>query len=596
MDEFKNENPYGSNSDVDENENANADTPESENSYPTQPVQPQEETTDFVFVDLPVTDSETPKSANVTEPLENKQETTYASGYTYGQPTGNAYTASRGTNAYTNPYQTFGANTNTRPNPNPNPNNAPYMNGHTYSQYTQNPGTNTYTNDNTNTNTNTYTATVATEEKPKKKKSAAGKKVLAILLAVFIVVASIGVGTAIGRSAVSKPNEVTDSEIGESSSGISSGDGAQVVLDTAKNTNSSNLDAVKKARDSVVGIVVYDSKGSLAGEGSGVVMGTNDAGTLTYIITCAHVVSDDTIKSCGILLEDGTIYEATIIGYDERTDIGVLSITETGLSAATFGDSSTLEVTESVYAIGNPGGSDYYGSVTDGIVSAVDRSLTSTYTMQVIQHTAAISPGNSGGALVNSAGQVIGINSSKIAATDYEGIGFAVPISIAKPVVESLIEHGYVPNRPKLGISYASVTNYQVYSMVVQIKGLPKGSVIIASISDDSSLSGGKVEVGDMIISVNGKDMDTSDVLLDVIDGAKVGDEIILGICRVNSRTYEVTNFDVTVTLVEDKGSSTSQNDTNDSNEGMNPFDDDSSSGYDAYSSWKDFFKQYFGN
>lgn len=539
MDEFKNENDF----DLKEN---SVDSVDEFSQYS----QPQEEKQEDSF-------SFEPASQNEEQPQEN---TSYSTGYDYDTSNSSNY---QGTASQGNPYQSNPYRAN------------PYQSNQSYNPYTQQNNYNNY-------------------QPPKKPTSGKGKKVLAVLLAFFVILASIGIGTAIGRNSSSNNSNTVSGD-----SSTPTNDNAEVVIDTTKSNEktSGNLEAVKKARDSVVGIVVYDSKGELAGEGSGVVMGTNEAGTLTYVITCAHVVSDDSVKSCGVLLEDGTIYEAKIVGYDERTDIGVISIKETGLQAATFGDSDALEVTETVYAIGNPGGSDYYGSVTNGIVSALDRSLTSTYTMQVIQHTAAISPGNSGGALVNSSGQVIGINSSKIAATDYEGIGFAVPIATAKPIVDSLIKYGYVPNRPKLGISYASVTNYQAYSMVVQIKGLPKGSVIIASISDDSSLAGSDVKVGDMITSVNGKDMDSSDVLLDVIDNAKVGDELTLGICRVNSRTYEVTTFTVKVSLVEDKGSTKAEEETTESSN-LNPFGgSDSSSGYgSSYSDdWEDFFRQFFG-
>ena len=142
-----------------------------------------------------------------------------------------------------------------------------------------------------------------------------------------------------------------------------------------------------------------------------------------------------------------------------RTDIGVLKVETTGLPLAEIGNSATLKIGEPIYAIGNPGGSEFFGSVTDGIVSSIDRSISSTYKMTVIQHSAAINPGNSGGALVNTAGQIVGINSSKIADTDYEGMGFAVPMSIALPVAQSLMQYKYVPNRPKLGIEYASVSS-----------------------------------------------------------------------------------------------------------------------------------------
>lgn len=444
---------------------------------------------------------------------------------------------------------------------------------------------------NYNYNTGYNNPNYSNPQPEKKPSSGKGKKIIAVLLAVFIILGSVGLGISIGRRG--------NTSSGNSDTSATTADSAEIKVDTTDVT-SSNVSVspgtvvAETARECVVGVVAYDTRGSLYGEGSGVVMGTNDAGTLTYIITCAHVISDKSIASYGILLEDGTVYDAKMVGYDERTDLGVLSIKETGLKAAKFGDSSALKVGEAVYAIGNPGGSSFYGSVTDGIVSALDRSITSTYTMKVIQHTAAISPGNSGGALVNSAGQVIGINSSKIAATDYEGIGFAVPMETAKSIVEDLIAYQYVPNRPKLGISYASVSDYQAYSMVVQIKELPSGSVIIADISDDSSLKNTEVEVGDMIIGVNGKDMNSSDVLLDVIDSAKVGDVLKLKICRIDSKTFKTRTFTVDAEIIEDKGSAAKdEEETTTSGSYYDYYGNNDQFG--GFSNFEDFFNQFFG-
>ena len=306
-----------------------------------------------------------------------------------------------------------------------------------------------------------------------------------------------------------------------------------------------------KVRPSVVGVMTYKN-GKLAGEGSGVLMSEKDG--WTYVVTCAHVISESGVEY-GILFLDGTTVSAELVAYDERTDIGVVKVNKTGLPLAEFGDSTTLKIGEPIYAIGNPGGSEYFGSITDGIVASIDRSVTSTYTMTCIQHNAAINPGNSGGALVNSAGQIIGINSSKIASTEFEGMGFAVPTSIASPVVDALINYGYVPNRPKLGIEYAPVSEYQLYSLIVSIKGLPQGSLVIAGITEDSSLKNTDVMEGDLITAVNGKKMDKSSVLLDLIETGAVGDTLTLTICRIDSRSYKTTEFDVTITLVEDKGS-----------------------------------------
>lgn len=312
-----------------------------------------------------------------------------------------------------------------------------------------------------------------------------------------------------------------------------------------------------KLRPSNVGIVVYTrNTNSSAGEGSGIVMGEDATGTYTYIITCAHVISDAGV-SVRVQTEDGTTYDAEIAGFDTRTDIGVIRIKAKGLPAAEFGDSSALVVGDPVYAIGNPGGVELFGSFTSGYVSSIDRPVNSEigYTMKSIQHSAAISPGNSGGMLVNAYGQVIGINSQKIAATDYEGIGFAIPISSAKPIIEDLINYSYVPNRPKLGITYYPVSASAQYSMIAQIKGLPAGTLIINEISPDGSLANTEARQYDMIIAVNGKPLTTADVLLEKIDNGKVGDKMTLTLCRVNSN-YSIDEFDVEVTLVEDKGGS----------------------------------------
>lgn len=312
-----------------------------------------------------------------------------------------------------------------------------------------------------------------------------------------------------------------------------------------------------KLRQSNVGIVVYTrNSNASAGEGSGIIMGEDSTRTYTYIITCAHVISDAGV-SVRVQTEDGTTYDAEIAGFDTRTDIGVLKIKANGLPAAEFGDSSALVVGDPVYAIGNPGGVELFGSFTSGYVSSIDRPVNSEigYTMKSIQHSAAISPGNSGGMLANAYGQVIGINSQKIAATDYEGIGFAIPITSAKAIIEDLINYSYVPNRPKLGITYYPVSASAQYSMIAQIKGLPAGTLIINDISSDGSLANTEARQYDMIIAVDGKPLTTADVLLERIDNGKVGDKMTLTLCRVNSN-YSIDEFDVEVTLVEDKGGS----------------------------------------
>lgn len=316
----------------------------------------------------------------------------------------------------------------------------------------------------------------------------------------------------------------------------------------------STADIAAKVKPSIVGIVVYtNNSGNSAGEGTGVIWEEDSTGTYTYIITCAHVISEPGIK-VRVQTEKGILYDAEIVGLDERTDLGVVKIKTTGLTKAEFGDSDALRVGDNVFAIGNPGGVEFFGSFTGGYVSAIDRPVGSEigYTMKCIQHDAAINPGNSGGALVNVYGQVIGINSQKIAATDYEGMGFAIPMSSAKQIVEELTQYGYVPNRPKLGITYYPVSASPQYSIIAQYQGLPAGSLIIDSIDTESALSGTKARRYDMIIAVNGNELTTADVLLNLIESSQVGTKMTLTLCRVNN-DYTVEKFDVEITLVEDK-------------------------------------------
>ncbi len=323
-----------------------------------------------------------------------------------------------------------------------------------------------------------------------------------------------------------------------------------------------------KVKPWVVGIVVYsNSSGSASSEGSGILW-KEDSDGYTYIITCAHVIAGSGL-SYTVQTEDGTQYDAERVGFDTKTDLGILKVKKTGLSLAEFGDSSALKVGDSVYAVGNPGGTEFFGSFTSGVVSAIDRSVKSTYTMVCIQHDAAINPGNSGGALVNSYGQVVGINSLKIIDTEYEGMGFAIPIKSAQSVVNSLTQHGYVPNRPKLGITYAEAIDYQQYSMIVKIKGLPSGSLIITDISEDSGFVGTDAKQYDMIIAVDGEDLTTADVLIDKIENSKVGDTLKLTLCRVDNN-YKITQFDVSVKLVEDKGNTETETTTS---AYINPYD-----------------------
>ena len=309
----------------------------------------------------------------------------------------------------------------------------------------------------------------------------------------------------------------------------------------------------KKVHESSVGVIVYSgNRQQVSAEGTGVVMGVNGDQTGSYIITCAHVID---IANARIVVQtaDGTQYDAKLVGMDSKTDIGVIYVANTTLKAAEFADSEAIEVGDTIYAIGNPGGMQFFGSFTNGIVSAIGRPVDSLvgYEVACIQHTAAINPGNSGGALVNSYGQIVGINSSKIASTDFEGMGFAVPSVTVKEIVDQLIKEGRVTNRPALGITFMTSTQSQMHAIIVKTNDLPAGSIVIDTIMNGSDLQGKNIKEGDMIIGVNGRDLDDYNIILEIIEDGKVGDVLTLKICRIDS-DYKISTFDVQVKLVED--------------------------------------------
>lgn len=340
----------------------------------------------------------------------------------------------------------------------------------------------------------------------------------------------------------------------------------QETPDFSSESSLSTIAIAENAEKINVGIMIYsqsqsffyESSSSLVGEGSGIVMSVDKSNTYTYILTCAHVISDASNSGYTMTVQDadGNTYDGIMVGFDVKTDIGVIKIAATGLTSAQFGDSTSLKKGQRVYAIGNPGGMEFFGSFTDGMISSIDRPISSEggYEMNCIQHTTPINSGNSGGALLNEFGQVIGINSSKIVSTGYEGMAFAIPIKDAEPIINDIIANGHVTNRPKLGISYTVAREYQQFAMIIKQNDLPAGSLVIRDINPDSALVSTNVEVHDLIIGVDGVDLDSPDILLDKIENGKVGDELNLTICRVNPNDYSVSTFNVKVKLVADKG------------------------------------------
>lgn len=258
-----------------------------------------------------------------------------------------------------------------------------------------------------------------------------------------------------------------------------------------------------------------------------------------YIVTNTHVLEDG--YAVTVTLWDGTEYEARLVGADSVSDLAVLKIEATGLTAAQFGDSAGLQVGDSVVAIGNPLGEDLRGTMTNGIISAINRNITyDGHMMTLLQTNAAINEGNSGGPLINMYGQVVGITNMKAASTNgVEGIGFAIPTASARSVVDALIAEGRVSGRPSIGITVGPVS-----SSAVDYYDLPTG-LYIESVAKGSDAEAQGVQSGDILVAVNGTAVATTYDVNAVKDGLQVGDTITLTLYR------DGKTFDVTVTLVD---------------------------------------------
>ena len=289
--------------------------------------------------------------------------------------------------------------------------------------------------------------------------------------------------------------------------------------------------------------------------GTGIIMSPNGSNSY-FVITNAHVIYDTSekyhmglAKKVEIVLnkdyyDDDTPIEAEIVGYDVAEDIAVLKInTDKELKVAEFGDSDDLRVGELVIAIGNPLGFELFGSVSTGIVSALDREVTiNDKTMKLIQTDTAINSGNSGGPLINSYGQVIGINSSKISSNylsgeaSVEGLCFAIPISHAQGVINDLINYGYVTGKPMLGISLT----VDIDDMLSQRLGFPVG-VYIKALEEGGAAELAGMRVGDIIIAINDEPVTDADGLRAARDNFKAGDTITV----TASRNGVDMNFEV---------------------------------------------------
>lgn len=409
---------------------------------------------------------------------------------------------------------------------------------------------------------------------PQKKKKGAGKAVIiaiACILSVFVIsvgsISAYNFLSAITGNSLRNPftdnhnnseQRVTDSHLNEF-------DDEQIPPETIDNENDSDdtdednavttpvairdfpsLEQLAAPKDAMSTPDIYDKVSpSVVGVSCSVRGGTQTGTGFVisedgYIVTNAHVIED----YLSVMIVDGDLneYEAEVIGYDSMTDIAVLKadLEDKEMIPVEFGKSSDLRIGELAIAIGNPLGFDLYGTMSTGIISGLNRTVTiEDNTMNLLQTSATINNGNSGGPLIDAYGRVIGITSAKVDTTYGENLGFAIPIDEALPIVESLIRFGYIPGRPSIGITGQNITELMSFYY-----RMPKG-VYVFAVSEGSGADKAGIRAGDIIIAIQGESITTNDELSEIKNQYKVGDTVTLTIYRGGE------NFDVDVVLSE---------------------------------------------
>lgn len=374
--------------------------------------------------------------------------------------------------------------------------------------------------------------------KPPKKSKAQAKKFgfspvgfVAILLIVALIGAASGIG-AIYFSNWLNPKPTSSNHLNDP--------GTITINDS---TVENVVEAVyQKASPSIVGIRTtvgiknfFTGESKSSGEGTGIVY-SNDG----YIITCYHVISsiyNSSVTSAKIEVflpgNEEKPYEATVIGYNKATDIALIKINKKGLTVADFGTSSNIKVGQFAVVIGNPGGLQFMSSVSYGVISGINRSVSieGLGEMSLIQTDAAINPGNSGGPLVNTEGKVIGMNSAKLISNDIEGMGFAIPIDTVLEIVDNIIENKDVP-QPYIGIDY--YTN--ISGEWLEENGLPKG-VVVKSVDGTGPAYYAGISSGDILVSFDKVELDGVEDFIEVFSKCKPGENVEFIIYR-NGRYY----------------------------------------------------------
>ena len=394
----------------------------------------------------------------------------------------------------------------------------------------------------------TYSSFEDNSDKKHKSSSTGFAKTVLLPFACGILGAGLVVGTCFGVPSIRNELLANSSVTEGSSSNTATLNTEQISLLDYSDTA---VGVAQKVLPSIVGINVtytvnsiFYSGGTATAQGSGVIISEDG-----YILTNNHVVNSVTSSSSFYelgeankitvkLYNDDTEYEAEIVGTDEQTDLAVIKIDKDGLTAAELGDSDSVQVGEFCMAIGNPLGLGT--TVTDGIISAVNREVTDEdgNSYEALQTNAAINSGNSGGALVNSQGQVIGINTLKVSGEGIEGVGFAIPINSTKDITDQLIQYNKV-KRPYLGIG-----GIDVNEATARENNLVVG-IYVKTLENFAAAEKAGIRVGDVIIKADGQDIETMDELNEIKNGKEIGDKMTLTVWR-NGET-----MDIDVTLQE---------------------------------------------
>ena len=366
---------------------------------------------------------------------------------------------------------------------------------------------------------------IVTENKPKRKKTFMKNVYKKVLIGIVIIALAFGgayFGTlvALDNQTIDDKTTVLYQAVERTITNVSTdADTSLSIKEIATLTTSSVVEISTEATTYGSFMQQYVTSGS----GSGVILSADG-----YIVTCYHVIEGAT--KIVVRLSDGTEYDATVIGSDMDNDISVLKITANDLNPAVLGDSDAMSVGDMVVAIGNPLG-ELGGTVTSGILSALDREITiDDTTMTLLQTNAAVNPGNSGGALFNAYGELIGIVNAKSSGDNIEGLGFAIPINSVKDSIEQLISQGYITGKRVLGITIVNVTDTQT----AQQYNVTDFGIYITAIQENSLAVSVGFEIGDRIISVNSIEVSTVSELQQLYKNCTVGDNVTFKIVRNN--------------------------------------------------------------